>query len=150
MNRYSLLYIVVLFFACAKQGEKEVLNLSPEEMQLLGVWQEFGPKIASVDSNGVVIDSIDINAIYEFHDDYSFESQNDIFTIAEEGEWAFDSSYTQLWINTEPNQLVFQSDHTWSISKFNDTLLMVTHQYKFTLPNEEYYVSYPRTFKKVE
>lgn len=150
MNKIFLFLLLPLFVFCTKNpNNKEDLNLSLEEERLLGVWQEVGPKVALKDSLGNFIDSLDLNSVYDFKDDFSYTSYNDRITGAVNGAWGFDSTFTELSIIPVPSDIVLQSEHTWRILNFNDSTLKISHLYKVTLPDEYYFLALTRTFKKI-
>jgi len=150
MNKNFLFLLLPLFLFCTKNpNNKEDSNLFPEEEQLLGVWQEVGPKIVYNDSQGNFIDSIDVNAVYHFKEDFSYTSHGDDITGAVEGTWGFDSTFSELNIIPVPLAIVSQSEHKWRILNFNDSTLEISHLYKLTLPDEHYFVAIIRTFEKI-
>ncbi|MCB0523759.1 MAG: hypothetical protein H6576_08020 [Lewinellaceae bacterium] len=87
MKQFTVILGTCLFLAC--QRETVTFVLSPQEEKLIGKWQEIANKLPIRDSSGMVIDSLDISAQYEFKADYTFTSQNEFFTNAESGTWIF-------------------------------------------------------------
>lgn len=81
MKQFTVILGTCLFLAC--QRETVTFVLSPQEEKLIGKWQEIANKLPIRDSSGMVIDSLDISAQYEFKADYTFTSQNEFFTNAE-------------------------------------------------------------------
>jgi hypothetical protein len=87
-----------------------------------------------------LIDSLDINAVFVFNNDYTYESQNEIYTGSTKGTWSFDSSFSKIFIVPVPMDIVLQSEHEWHIVTFDNEVLNVDHTYKLTLPDESYYI----------
>ena len=150
MKMNTLLFLLPFFSSCLTHDIDPPSLLHPEEEKLVGIWQEVGPKSPFFDANGILLDSVDINATYEFKDDFSFTAQNDIYLGSESGTWAFDSTYTRVNLYPISPESNIISDHNWSIITLDSSNLEVSHFYKVTFPDETFTTAPYRKFKKIE
>ena len=143
--------INVLFFALAflSSCKDDLTKTPPTESTIIGTWQEYGPKSPYIDANGVVIDSIDINARFQFLADSSFVAENDIYTTSVSGTWSFDSNLFQIKLYPQPPLYNDNSNHVWVIHKLDSSDLEITHESIVNLPGESYSVSNRRNFKRI-
>ncbi len=153
MKMNFLFCLLLIQCSCGQSSDIE-LTLHPEDETLVGVWHEIAPKALVVDGMGVVIDSIDVSATYEFNADYTFTAQNDAWTDFTHGTWAFDSTYTfdkvKLYPVDDASPTAYRLD-TWDIIANTPPFLEVGHQFDHVFPDHSVGVIYvKRKFEKIE
>jgi hypothetical protein len=146
--KMNIFFFALAFLSSCIPTKDDLTKTPPTESILIGTWQEYGPKSPLLDPNGVVIDSVDINARFQFLSDFSYIAEHDIYTSAS-GTWSMDT--TVFHINLYPQEPLYNtnSDHYWSIHKLDSADLEITHVYTVNLPEHSYTVSGQRNFKKI-
>lgn len=150
MKMNTILFLFPFLSSCLTQGIDSTLFLHPQEEKLIGIWQELGPKAPFFDVNGILVDSVDINAIFEFKDDFSFTCNNDIYLGSELGTWEFDSTYARIILYPTLPETNLISDHYWSLISLDSATLEVSHFYTITFPDNSFTTSPYRKFRKVQ
>jgi hypothetical protein len=136
MNANPYFLLILLFATSCDPDPVNSPPLHPEEEKMIGVWHEIADKGLVLDSlGGTVIDSIDVSAIYEFKDDYTFTSQNEVYTKSTHGTWEFDSTYTICYIYpVEDSAPTAYRQDRWEIT--HDSLIMeVGHTFDYIFPD---------------
>ena len=141
--------ILTLFSLLSCKKEEQQLPPVEKTVTLLGRWKEFRPKAVKLDSNGNIIDSIDINATYEFRADFTYFTQNDIWTDGPGGTWTYDSGYPKVILSPSVLDTNSSSGHWWRINDLTEDSLKVEHTYTLGPPSQHIGVLLFRKFYKL-
>ncbi|MBL7810429.1 MAG: hypothetical protein JNN28_21575 [Saprospiraceae bacterium] len=129
---FALLSFGILSFSCDIKSHENIENDG-----IIGTWKEIVPKAPIYSSSGVVIDSIDASAIYEFHQDSTFNATNDYWTGLTHGTWEFDTSNYRIFLYPiDDNFPTFYRKDIWGIIYMDEVSLNVGHQYDHLFPGD--------------
>ncbi|MCB0573941.1 MAG: hypothetical protein KDC61_05170 [Saprospiraceae bacterium] len=145
MKAFYLIVPLLFIHSCRPAEDRQ---LDP----LIGQWQENAPITYIYDSQGAIVDSVDLNSTYTFYENFTYTSLNDEITNADSGTWMIDSIYTaNLYLypdNANPSGL--SAEHLWAIDSLTDTKLLVYHIYERILLNDTLFIAERREFVKIE
>ena len=147
--KLNIFFFALAFLSSCIPTKDDLTKAPSTESTLIGTWQEYGPKSPFLDPNGVVIDSIDINARFQFLSDSSYLAENDIYTTSVSGTWSFDANLLHIKLYPQEPLYNSNSDHVWVIHKLDFSDLEITNESILNLPGESYAVSNRRNFKRV-
>jgi hypothetical protein len=129
---FVFLSFSIYSFTCDLQSHENIENEG-----VIGTWKEIVPMSPVFSPEGVVIDSVDGSAYYEFHQDSTFSTTNDYWTDFTHGTWEFDSSNSRMFLypiyDNLPN---FYRKDIWGIIYMDESRLEVTHQFDHFFPGD--------------
>lgn len=129
----AILSIGIFSFSCDPLSNENIENDG-----IIGTWRETLPKSPVYDSSGlVVIDSIDVSAIFEFHQDSSFNAMNDYWTSLTHGTWEFDSINSRIYLYPIDDDFpTFYRKDIWKVLYMDEFNLKVGHQFDHFFPGD--------------
>lgn len=126
----AFLSFSIYSFKCDLQSDENI-----EYEGVIGTWKEIVPMSPVYSPEGIVIDSIDASAIYEFHQDSTFSATNDYWTDITHGTWEFDTSNSRMYLypinDSSPN---FYRKDLWEIIYMSESRLEIGHQFDHFFP----------------